>query len=121
MYKEIYGKYPPKNPKEFSRMMNFEIDDDYFEPDDLFNKADELIVKGEYGKSLVIVDKALSIFKNDEEMLLMRAEILNYLDRFDESEAILKKLNKLKNCELKSFIPFHRAQRYFFRGICSRH
>ena len=31
MYKEIYGKEPPKNPNEVSRMMNFEWDEDYDE------------------------------------------------------------------------------------------
>ena len=29
MYKEIYGKEPPKSPTEVSRMMNFEWDEDY--------------------------------------------------------------------------------------------
>jgi hypothetical protein len=33
MYKEIYGKEPPKNPKEVSRMMNFEWDEYYDESD----------------------------------------------------------------------------------------
>ncbi len=31
MYKEIYGKEPPKNPTEVSRMMGFEWDEDYDE------------------------------------------------------------------------------------------
>ena len=31
MYKEIYGKEPPKSPTEVSRMMNFEWDEDYDE------------------------------------------------------------------------------------------
>lgn len=29
MYKEIYGKEPPKNPTKVSRMTNFEWDEDY--------------------------------------------------------------------------------------------
>lgn len=33
MYKEIYGKDPPENPTEVSRMMNFEWDEDYDEGD----------------------------------------------------------------------------------------
>ena len=31
MYKEIYGKDPPKSPTEVSRIMNFEWDEDYDE------------------------------------------------------------------------------------------
>lgn len=30
MYREIYGKEPPKSPTEVSRMMNFEWDEDDF-------------------------------------------------------------------------------------------
>ena len=33
MYKEIYGKEPPKNQNEASRMMNFEWDENYKEED----------------------------------------------------------------------------------------
>src|SRR3989344_6217263 len=42
MYKEIYGKEPPKNPAEQSRMMNFEWDEDYNEDyDEDFDNLDE--------------------------------------------------------------------------------
>jgi len=42
MYKEIYGKEPPKNPTEESRMMNFEWDEDYNEDyDEDFDNLDE--------------------------------------------------------------------------------
>jgi len=49
MYKEIYGKEPPKNPTEMSRMMNFEWDEDYNEDqlivDEAVKEADEIFEK----------------------------------------------------------------------------
>ena len=44
MYKEIYGKEPPKSPTEVSRMMNFEWDEDYDEDYDL-GQVDSVEVK----------------------------------------------------------------------------
>lgn len=40
MYKEIYGKEPPKNNQESSRVMNFGWDEDYNEDD--FDEGDKL-------------------------------------------------------------------------------
>lgn len=49
MYKEIYGKEPPKNPSEVSRMMNFDWDEDYDEDqlivDEAVKEADEIFEK----------------------------------------------------------------------------
>jgi len=116
MFNEIYGNDALKTEEEFNRMIKYEFDEDYFEPDELLIKTDQLIAKGEYGKALVNVDKVLSIVPNDEESLLIKSEILIYLDRFDESESILKKLDKRQSGDLKHFIPFYRSQRYFSQG-----
>ena len=121
MYKEIYGKEPPQNfptnSEEPSRMMNFEWDENYKEPDELLQEADELINKGKYEKALKCVDEVLEIIE-DDEIILMKAEILNYLGRFEEAEKYLKKVDKSKNT--KAYTSFYRAQRYMFEGNFAR-
>lgn len=114
MFKAVYGKEPGDKPKEPSRIMNFEWDEDYKEPDELLQEADSLINKGKYEKALKLVDEVLEIVPNDDESLLLKSEILNYLRRYEESEQYLKKVEKEGN--LKAYASFYRSQRYMFEG-----
>lgn len=113
MYKEVYGK-EPKNPTEISRITNFEWDEDYKEPDELLHEADYLISVGKYKEALKIADECLKMIPNDEEILLMKAEILNNLDEYEKAEMILKKMDKIESA--KAFASFYRSQRYFYEG-----
>lgn len=114
MYKEAYEKDPNKNSTEINRMMDFNWDEKYKEPDELLQEAQELIMKGKYKEALKNVNEVLEIIPDDEDSLLMKAEILNNSGKFEESEKFLKKLEK--NEELKAYVSFYRAQRYFLEA-----
>ena len=114
MYREVYGKEPGKNPDETSRIINFEWDEDYKEPQELLQEADGLNIKGKYKEALNKVNEVLEIISDDEEALLMKSELLNDLGKFDEAEKILKKIDKKDG--LKAYASFYRAQRYFFEA-----
>jgi len=107
MYKEIYGKNE-------NRRMEFKLDENYEEPHELFDRADELLMAGEYHKSLEIVDRILEICPDDEEPLLMKAEILNDLKLYEESEKILKQLEERGIC--MAYCAFYRSHRAFLEG-----
>ena len=112
MFKEIYGKESKGNFKEDSRIMNFEWDEDYKEPDDLLRESDYLINKNKFHEALTKVNEFLEIV-SDEEGILLKAEILNNLNRFDEAENCLK---KIKNQNYKAYASFYRSQRYMYEG-----
>ncbi len=113
MFREIYGEESRENSRNPSRLMNFEWDESYKEPDEMLIEADELISKGKYHEALTSVDEALDILGENEEAFLMRAEILNYLGKFEEAEEYLKEVGK---GNLKAYSSFYRAQRYLFEG-----
>ncbi len=114
IYREAYGKEPNKNSKEQSRMFDFAWDENYKEPDELLQEADKLIHKSKYKEALKNVNEVLEIISDDEEALLMKAEILNNLEKFEEAENILKIVDK--EGDLKAYASFYRAERYFFEA-----
>jgi len=113
MYKEIYGKEPAKNSAKPSRIINFEWDKSYKEPNELLQEADELLNKGKYEEALKNANEVLEMI-SDDETLLIKAEILNNLRKFEEAEKILKKIDK--RGDLKAYASFYRAQRYIFEA-----
>ena len=113
MYEEIYGKIPQKNSVGKSRKLKFEWDENYKEPDELLREADYLINKEKYEKALKCVESVLEIV-SDDEIFLMKAEILNDLGRYEEAEQILNKLDK--NEDTKAYASFYRSQRYMYGG-----
>jgi len=118
MYKEIYGKEPPGKPTETSRMMNFEWDENYKEPDEMFYEADQLFLKGKYKEALALADKILEILPDEEEALLLKAEILPATNKKKEAEEILEAVSK-KYGKSGSW-HFHRASLYFWHGNLSK-
>lgn len=90
MYKEVYGKEPPENPAEASRIMNFEWDEDYKEPDEMLEEANEFLEKGKPKEALRIIDDVLEIVKDDEEVLLLKARILCEMHDFKKAEKVLE-------------------------------
>ncbi len=113
MFKEIYGKEPEGNLRVDSRKMNFEWDKDYKEPDDLIIEANHLLDKNKFNDALEKVNEFLEMVKDDEEAILLKAEILNNLDRFDEAENCLK---KIKREGYKAYVSFYKSQRFMFEG-----
>ena len=118
MYKEVYGKEPPKNSSEASRIMNFEWDENYKEPDEMLYEADQNIIRGKYKEALKLADEILEIIPDAEEALLLKTIILPPLGRTSEAEEILKFANKKygKTADWN----FHRAQLYFWNGSLSK-
>jgi len=118
MYKEIYGKEPPKESMERGRMLNFGWDEDYKEPDEMFYEADQLFLKGKYKEALALADKILEILPDEEEALLLKAEILPAINKKKEAEEILERISK-KYGKGGSW-HFHRASLYFWHGNLSK-
>ncbi|MFH1365475.1 MAG: hypothetical protein ABIH28_02750 [archaeon] len=118
MFEEIYRKEPGSKPKEPSRIMNFEWDENYKELDEMFYEADQSIIKGKYKEALKLADKILEIIPDAEEALLLKTIILPPLGRTSEAEEILKFVNKKygKTADWN----FHRAQLYFWNGSLSK-
>jgi len=117
MFKEIYGEEPTKSDKP-SRMINFEWDENYKEPDEMLYEADQLIIKGKYKEALKLADEILEIIPDDEEALLLKTIILPSLGRTSEAEEILKFVNK-KYGKTTDW-NFYRAQLYFWNGNLSK-
>jgi len=118
MYKKIYGKNPKEAVTGNSRMMNFEWDEDYQEPDEMFYEADQLFLKGKYKEALALADKILEILPDEEEALLLKAEILPAINKKKEAEDILEIVSK-KYGKSGSW-HFHRASLYFWHGNLSK-
>ena len=118
MYKEIYGKNPKEAVTENSRMMNFEWDEDYKEPEEMFYEADQLLLKGKFEEALALADKIIEILPDEEEALLLKAEILPNINKKKEAEDILEMVSKKygKSCSWH----FHRASLYFWHGNLSK-
>lgn len=114
MYKEIYGKVSPKNLINPSRIANFVWDENYKEPDEMMAEADKLIGKGKYEEALKILADVHEIIGDEEEVLLMKAEVLNILGKSEEAENCLRKIGKESGYE--AYISFYRSQRYFYDG-----
>ena len=118
MYKEVYGKNPKEAVTENSRMMNFEWDEDYKEPEEMFYEADQLLLKGKFKEALALADKILEILPDEEEALLLKTEILPAINRKKEADEILEKVSK-KYGKNGSW-HFHRASLYFWHGNLSK-
>jgi hypothetical protein len=120
MYKEIYGEEPKNifDEKKPSRFMNFEWDENYKEPDEMFYEADQLFLNGKYKEALALTDKILEILPDEEEALLLKAEILPAINKKKEAEEILEIVSK-KYGKSSSW-HFHRASLYFWHGNLSK-
>lgn len=118
MYKELYGKSPPKTPIEVSRMMNFGWNENYKEPDEMLYEADQKVIKGQYKEALKLADKILELIPDSEEALLLKTIILPPLGRTIEAEKILNFVNKEygKTADWN----FHRSQLYLWNGNLSK-
>ena len=114
MYKEIYGEEPKSPIKDKTRMLNFEWDEDYKEPHQLLYEADQLCIDGEYQKALNNVEQVLEIIPDDEEALLLKSQILPYLNRAQEAEKILN--NIAEKLGKSAYWYFYRAGLSFWHG-----
>jgi tetratricopeptide (TPR) repeat protein len=116
MYKEIYGKEPKEasDVSKPSRMMNFEWDENYKEPDELLYEADQLCIDGKYQEALNNVEQVLEIIPDDEESLLLKSQILPYLNRAQEAENILNNISK--RLGKSTYWYFYRAGLSFWHG-----
>ena len=114
MYKEIYGEEPKSPIKDKTRMLNFEWDEDYKEPHQLLYEADQLCIDGGYQKALNNVEQVLEIIPDDEEALLLKSQILPYLNRAQEAEKILN--NIAEKLGKSAYWYFYRAGLSFWHG-----
>ena len=114
MYKEIYGEEPKTPRKEKTRMLNFEWDEDYKEPDQLLYEADQLCIDGKYKEALYNIEQFLEIIPDEEEALLLKSQILSYLGKAKEAEEILNNLAKTNR--KSTYWYFYRAGLYFWHG-----
>jgi len=114
------GKTPAEmfNENRENREMEFVWDEDYKEPDEMFYEADQLFLKGKYKEALELADKILEMLPDEEEALLLKAEILPAIDKKKEAEEILEKVSK-KHGKSGSW-HFHRASLYFWHGNLSK-
>ena len=106
-----------KTPAEMfneNREMKFVWDEDYKEPDEMFYEADQFFLKGKYKEALALADEILEILPDDEEALLLKAEILPAIDKKKEAEEILDKI--FKKYGKSSSWHFNRAGLYFWHG-----
>jgi len=114
MHKEIYGKNPPKIHKEISRMMNFCWDEDYWEPDQILSEAHQCIIDGENEKALSLVEKVLELIPDDEESLLLKANALTSMKKYDEAKKFIDKTEKIYGKD--AYVLFYRANFFFHQG-----
>lgn len=118
MYEEIYGKDHPKSPLNISRMTNFEWDEDYKEPDELLSEAHQYIVDGENEKALSLVEEVLKMIPDDEESLLLKANALTAMQKYDEAKKFIDKTEKIHGKE--AYVLFYRANFFFHQGNLSK-
>ena len=102
MYSETYGKEPPKNPTEVSRMMNFEWDEDYaeeeYEGDDeqqlkeLSELADAMFKNGVWQNSK---EEVKNMSRKESSRHMFRLGFFTHSKYMDEQMRDFN--NKLKN------------------------
>lgn len=113
MYKEIYGREPPENPSEPSRMQNFYWDEDYEE--DFDNEESELDNAEKEGVSI-----ATEIFEENWKKIKEELEgqskkesckysfilgFLNYMKLMDKKAKLIEKeMKNMSEEETKEFI-----------------
>jgi len=97
MYNEVYGEEPPSPvnlSEKPSRVMSFEWDENYKEPDEILDEAKDLIMNGKYEVALKLINNVLEIVYDDPEVLYLKIGALTPLGKIDEAENILKEIDK---------------------------
>ncbi len=114
MYEEIYGKNPPKIHKEISRIMNFKWDENYKEPHEILSEAHQCLIEGKNEKALSLAEEVLKIVPDEEESLLLKANALIAMKKYDEAKKFIDKTERIHGKD--AYVLFYRANFFFHQG-----